>query len=88
MFQFISHSELSWLELKSFYRERESIFMGPNIDEANGLWTEVDFQIADKNEPMLLIETKLSDSQPSAVLLKFQSALKVPAVQLTNRTSV
>ena len=45
---------------------------------------EVDFLIADENEPLLLIETKLSDNQPSAALLKFQSALNVPAVQLTN----
>jgi uncharacterized protein len=47
---------------------------------------EVDFLIADENQPMVLIETKLSDPQPSAALLKFQSALDVPAVQLTNRT--
>jgi len=46
---------------------------------------EVDFLIADENEPLLLIETKLSDNQPSTALLKFQSALNVPAVQLTNR---
>jgi predicted AAA+ superfamily ATPase len=46
---------------------------------------EVDFLIADENKPLLLIETKLSDTQPSAALLKFQSALNVPAVQLTNR---
>ena len=47
---------------------------------------EVGLLIADENEPLLLIETKLSDTQPSAALLKFQSALNVPAVQLTNRT--
>jgi hypothetical protein len=46
---------------------------------------EVDFLIADENRPVILIETKLSDTQPSKALLKFQSALKIPAVQLTSR---
>jgi predicted AAA+ superfamily ATPase len=46
---------------------------------------EVDFLIADEHNPLLLIETRLSDTQPSAALLKFQAALKVPAVQLTNK---
>ncbi len=47
---------------------------------------EVDFLIADEDKPFLLIETKLSEDQPSPVLLKFQTILKVPAVQLTNRS--
>lgn len=47
---------------------------------------EVDFLIADDNEPLLLIEAKLSDPQPSTALLKFQTALKVPAVQLIQRS--
>jgi hypothetical protein len=47
---------------------------------------EVDFLIADENKPFLLIETKLSEDQPSPVLLKFQTFLKVPAIQLTNRS--
>ena len=47
---------------------------------------EVDFLIADDNEPLLLIEAKLSDPQPSTALLKFQTTLKVPAVQLINRS--
>lgn len=46
---------------------------------------EIDFLIADENQPLLLVETKLSDSQPSAALRKFQLALNVPAVQLTNQ---
>ena len=45
---------------------------------------EVDFLIADENSPLLLIETKLSETKPSEALLKFQTALKVPAIQLTN----
>ena len=46
---------------------------------------EVDFLIANDNEPFLLIEAKLSDIQPSAPLLKFQNALKTPAVQLVGK---
>jgi predicted AAA+ superfamily ATPase len=46
---------------------------------------EVDFLIAEDNRPLILIEVKLSETQPSAALLKFQSALQIPAVQLTNR---
>lgn len=47
---------------------------------------EVDFLVVDENKPFLLIETKLSENQPSPVLLKFQTLLKVPALQLTNRS--
>jgi len=43
---------------------------------------EVDFLIADGNQPLLLVEAKLSEVEPSRPLLKFQNALKVPAVQL------
>ncbi len=46
---------------------------------------EVDFLIAEANRPLILIEVKLSETQPSTALLKFQSALQIPAVQLTNR---
>lgn len=46
---------------------------------------EVDFLIADENRPLLLIETKLSETHPSASLVKFQSALNVPAIQLINK---
>ena len=43
---------------------------------------EVDFLIADNHKPFLLIEAKLSETRPSPPLKKFQTALKVPAVQL------
>ena len=46
---------------------------------------EVDFLIADENRPLLLIETKLAETKPSEALLKFQAALEIPAVQLTNK---
>ena len=44
---------------------------------------EVDFLIADQGKPVLLIEAKISDSQPSPALRKFQDNLQIPAVQLT-----
>lgn len=43
---------------------------------------EVDFLIADGNRPLLLVEAKLMDTHPSAALKKFQSVLRIPAVQL------
>lgn len=47
---------------------------------------EVDFLIALGNQPFLLIEAKISDIRPSPALLKFQTALDVPGIQLVNRT--
>jgi len=46
---------------------------------------EVDFLIANNNDPFLLVEVKLSDTQPSQPLLSFQKQLGIPAVQLTGR---
>ncbi len=43
---------------------------------------EVDFLIASDGQPILLIEAKLSATQPSTTLKKFQLALGIPAVQL------
>jgi len=43
---------------------------------------EVDFLIAESNEPLLLVETKLADKEPSTALIKFQNYLNIPAVQL------
>jgi len=45
---------------------------------------EVDFLIANDNEPFLLIEAKMSDTEPSPALKTFQRSLNVPAVQLTS----
>jgi len=44
---------------------------------------EVDFLIANEGKPVILIEAKLSDTEPSSTLKKFQNALKIPAVQLS-----
>ena len=43
---------------------------------------EVDFLIANERKPVVLVEAKLSDTQPSPILRKFQNALRTPAVQL------
>lgn len=45
---------------------------------------EVDFLLANNRKPVLLIEAKIADEQPSKSLQTFQRALNVPAVQLTN----
>ena len=45
---------------------------------------EVDFLIANENIPLLLIEAKSAEIQPSAALKKFQNAL-IPAVQLIGK---
>ncbi|MBU2621854.1 MAG: ATP-binding protein [Proteobacteria bacterium] len=50
-------------------------------DKAN---REVDFLIADDNEPFLLIEVKQTETEPSKPLLFFQERLGTPAVQLTS----
>ncbi len=46
---------------------------------------EVDFLIANENVPLLLIEAKSAETQPSAALKKFQNALEIPAVQLIGK---
>ena len=38
--------------------------------------------IADRRKPLLLVEAKQADTQPSPALKKFQERLKIPAVQL------
>ncbi len=49
---------------------------------------EVDFMISNKNQPVLLVETKLTDDHVSKSLLKFQTVLDVPAVQLIHRPGI
>jgi predicted AAA+ superfamily ATPase len=43
---------------------------------------EVDFLLSDDGRPVLLVDARPHEQQPSAALLKFQAALRVPAVQL------
>ena len=47
---------------------------------------EVDFLIANEGEPLLLLEARLSDTQPSKPLRKFQDVLNIPAVQLVGES--
>ncbi|MBK8872095.1 MAG: ATP-binding protein [Elusimicrobia bacterium] len=49
---------------------------------------EVDFLITSRGKPFLLIETKLSDDTVSKSLVKFQTLLGVPGVQLVNRRGI
>jgi len=49
---------------------------------------EVDFVISQNNQPILLIEAKLSDSKPAKHLLKFQNLLQIPAVQLVDQSNI
>ena len=43
--------------------------------------------MANANDPIVLIEAKFADMQPSAALIKFQNALRIPAVQLVDQTT-
>jgi hypothetical protein len=43
---------------------------------------EVDFVLVEDGRPLLLVDAALEAQQPSPALIKFQDALKVPAVQL------
>jgi hypothetical protein len=44
--------------------------------------TMADFLIAEGRKPLLLIETKFADEQPSKALIAIQRQIGVPAVQL------
>jgi hypothetical protein len=43
---------------------------------------EVDFIIANDGRPVVLVDARADDREPSAALIKFQGALQVPAVML------
>jgi predicted AAA+ superfamily ATPase len=49
---------------------------------------EVDFLVAEKNQPLLLIEVKASQETPSKNLYHFQQIFDVPAVQLVNKEGI
>ena len=46
---------------------------------------EVDFLIANSHKPIVVIEAKISETQPSSPLKKFQKALRIPAIQLIDK---
>ncbi len=49
---------------------------------------EVDFLMSRDAKPLLMIETKLGETDPSPSLRKMKRALRVPAVQLNSRTGI
>ncbi len=49
---------------------------------------EVDFLITNREKPVLLVEAKLNDVEPTKSLRKFQNILSVPAVQLVQTRGV
>lgn len=49
---------------------------------------EVDFLITESNNPVLMVEAKLSEDVPSKSLMAFQRKLNIPAVQLVNKENV
>ncbi len=49
---------------------------------------EVDFLITNEEDPFLLIEANLSEEEISKSLVRFQSLLNVPAIQVVNKTGI
>lgn len=49
---------------------------------------EVDFLIVKNGDPFLMLEAKLTDTSPSKAVRLFQKQLKIPAVQIVNKTGV
>ena len=49
---------------------------------------EVDFLIANNQEPLVLIEVKQSKTSPSKSLAKFQAKLNIPAIQLVGQLDI
>ncbi|MBW2368674.1 MAG: ATP-binding protein [Deltaproteobacteria bacterium] len=49
---------------------------------------EVDFLVTDHGIPLFMVEAKLSRTELSASLLKFQITFNVPAIQLVNKPSI
>ena len=49
---------------------------------------EVDFLVTENEEPLFMVEAKFSDAAVSPNLIKFQNALKVPAIQLVHQQNV
>ncbi len=49
---------------------------------------EIDFLIAENNQPILLIEVKFSQDTPSKNLYYFQSMFNIPAVQLVHKEGI
>ena len=49
---------------------------------------EVDFVITDSGKPRFMVEAKLSDTNVSSHLIKFQRVLNIPAIQVVNKLNI
>lgn len=49
---------------------------------------EIDFLIANNNNPLMLVEAKYSEDLPAKSLINFQNVLNIPAIQLVNKEGV
>ncbi len=49
---------------------------------------EVDFVLSRDGKPILLVETKIEETEPAKSLVKMKMALSAPAVQLVNRPGI
>ncbi|MFC1813013.1 ATP-binding protein [Thermodesulfobacteriota bacterium] len=49
---------------------------------------EVDFLVTESGKPQFMVEAKLSDTDISPHLIKFQNVLGIPAIQLVNKVNV
>jgi hypothetical protein len=49
---------------------------------------EVDFLVTENTQPLFMVEAKFSDVAVSSNLIKFQKALRVPAIQLVHQQNV
>jgi len=49
---------------------------------------EVDFLVTENAQPLFMVEAKFSDVAVSSNLIKFQNALRVPAIQLIHQQNV
>lgn len=52
------------------------------------LKSEVDFMVSREGKPILLVETKLEDTEPAKSLIKMKRILGVPAIQLVNKPNI
>jgi predicted AAA+ superfamily ATPase len=49
---------------------------------------EIDFLVTENGNPVFMVEAKFSDPTISPILIKFQNALQIPAIQLVNQSNV
>jgi hypothetical protein len=63
--------------------ERSYVYFSPHFKTVLTIFHYcLDFVIANDGEPVVLIEAKVKDMEPTKALRKFQDFLKTPSVQL------